>query len=147
MHPSSLAACTTLATLPLSEHHETAVLVNLGGLSESRIHTHRTGILLHISLHLQDLDSMSEGYELSHGVHFQERYRNCSASSSRQYNKLKWRLNHRATKAKVLWTFALAYSDCSWRYFTPLIAGFGREIQLRSRRAHHKLGLKQSSPT
>ena len=55
-----VAACTTLATLPLSEHHETAVLVDLGGLSESRIHTHRTGILLHISLHLQNLDSMSE---------------------------------------------------------------------------------------
>ena len=39
-----VAACTTLATLPLLlEHHETAVLVDLGGLSESRNHTHRTG--------------------------------------------------------------------------------------------------------
>lgn len=83
-----VAACTTLATLPMSEHHETAVLVDLGGQSESRIHTHRTGILLHISLHLQNLDSMSEGYELSHGVHFQERYRNCSASSSRFFEAL-----------------------------------------------------------
>ena len=110
------AACTTLTTLPLSEHHETAVLVALGGLSESWIHTHRTGILLHISLHLQNLDSMSEGYELSHGVHFQERYRNCSASSSRLYNKLKWRLNHRATSSGLLlWHIQIVLGDISHR--------------------------------